>query len=222
MIVKSIQTGIAIAALALAALPAVAEPADVKIQVCAVDAKFIGSGVGGMNTVVENAQTGALLASGEITGTTGDTAALMTSAQTRRHASVTPDSMICGCWSPRKTGWLKFSDSGANTNSPGQAEIRSTLGPGDPWRAGAPMQGQGAVSVIPAHSGIQSKQPSGDAGYKASSRCACLRLPGSENSCMIGAGKVAREGGERVWQPAEKSKKQNSKSGRLLSSILMV
>ncbi len=95
MIVQIIRAGIAIsivaAALTLPAFPAVAETTDVKIQVRAMDAKFIGSGVGGMNVVIENAQTGALLASGRITGATGDTTALMKEGQTRGHAPATPN-----------------------------------------------------------------------------------------------------------------------------------
>jgi len=95
MIVNSIRAAIAISiatvALAVSAWPALAEPTDVKIQVRATDAKFIGTGVGGMNVMVENAQTGALLASGEITGATGDTTALMKEGQTRGHAPATPD-----------------------------------------------------------------------------------------------------------------------------------
>ena len=93
MIAGSIRIGIAIAVavLALPASPVLAETADVKIQVRAADAKFIGSGVGGLNVVIENAQTGALLASGEITGATGDTAALMRQGQTRGDAPATPE-----------------------------------------------------------------------------------------------------------------------------------
>ena len=88
----ALPIAIAAAALALLSLPALAETTDVKIQVRAVDAKFIGSGVGGLNVVIEDAQTGDLLASGEITGATGDTEALMKQGQTRGHAPATPDS----------------------------------------------------------------------------------------------------------------------------------
>lgn len=92
MRLKIFLTIIATAGLAAAGLPALAEPVDVKIQVRAVDAKFIGSGVGGLNVVIENARTGALLASGEISGTTGNTAALMRRGQVRGQAPATPDS----------------------------------------------------------------------------------------------------------------------------------
>lgn len=94
MMINNIRVEIAIVAatLALVSLPALAEPTDVKIQVRAMDAKFIGSGVGAMNVVIENAQTGALLASGQITGATGDTAALMKEGQTRGRSPATPDS----------------------------------------------------------------------------------------------------------------------------------
>lgn len=92
MLVKNIRIGLAVAAMmALPGLSALAETTQVKIQVRATDAKFIGSGVGGMNVVVENAETGALLAVGEITGATGDTTALMKEGQTRGHAPATPD-----------------------------------------------------------------------------------------------------------------------------------
>ena len=94
MIIRNIRVALAIAiaaaALALLSMPVAAEPTDVKIQVRAADAKFVGSGVGGLNVVIENAQTGALLASGEITGATGDTGALMKQGQTRGHAPATP------------------------------------------------------------------------------------------------------------------------------------
>lgn len=56
-----------------------AAPAEtpVTIRVRAHDAKFIGSGVGGMNVIVEDADTGAVLASGSLAGGTGDTERLM-------------------------------------------------------------------------------------------------------------------------------------------------
>lgn len=77
--------------LIMLASPLLAATTKLKVQVRAVDAKFIGSGVGDMNVVIENAQTGALLSSGEITGATGDTQALMQQGQTRGHAPVTPE-----------------------------------------------------------------------------------------------------------------------------------
>lgn len=60
-----------------------AENTELKILVRASDAKFIGSGVGGLNVVLTNAETGALLAEGQITGGTGNTEALMKTGQTR-------------------------------------------------------------------------------------------------------------------------------------------
>ena len=63
----------------LAAGSAFAEPLEtpVTIRVKAHDAKFIGSGVGEMNVIVEDAETGAFLAAGRIAGGTGDTERLM-------------------------------------------------------------------------------------------------------------------------------------------------
>lgn len=67
------------ATLGFASLSVAAQPVDtpVVVRVQAHDAKFIGTGVGGMNIVIEDADTGALLASGRISGGTGDTARLV-------------------------------------------------------------------------------------------------------------------------------------------------
>lgn len=59
-----------------------------------------------------------------------------------------------------------------------QATAGGVIGPGDPWRAGEPLRG------LPFD----------------------RRLPGSKNSCIIGEGEKSMEGGEMVWQSAEKSK----------------
>ena len=59
------------------------EPREMLIRVRSVDAKFIGSGVGGMKVLIEDAATGKLVDSGEISGGTGDTPALMEQGQTR-------------------------------------------------------------------------------------------------------------------------------------------
>lgn len=64
---------------------ALAEPVEtaVTIRVQAHDAKFIGSGVGEMNVIVEDAETGTFLASGRISGGTGDTDRLIKNPITR-------------------------------------------------------------------------------------------------------------------------------------------
>ncbi len=71
---------------ALAALPAT----EITVRVQAHDAKFIGSGVGEMNVIVEDADTGAVLASGRLSGGTGDTDRLM-KAPVARGASLSDD-----------------------------------------------------------------------------------------------------------------------------------
>jgi len=88
---RIIRSALITMVLIMLASPLLAATTKVKVQVRAVDAKFIGSGVGNMNVVIKNAQTGALLATGEITGATGDTQALMQQGQTRGHAPVTPE-----------------------------------------------------------------------------------------------------------------------------------
>ena len=67
---------IPIAAL-LAAAPALAVPTPVTVRVLSQGAKFIGSGMGGVDVVLADAATGAKLAEGRIMGGTGDTAKIM-------------------------------------------------------------------------------------------------------------------------------------------------
>lgn len=66
-------------------------PTGLKVLVRADDAKFIGSGVGNLNIVVRNADTGKLLAEGAITGPTGDTKALMQELQIRGRSATSGD-----------------------------------------------------------------------------------------------------------------------------------
>lgn len=54
-------------------LPAQAENTQIMIRAQATDAKFIGSSVGGVRVVVEDAETGEILDEGWINGGTGDT-----------------------------------------------------------------------------------------------------------------------------------------------------
>lgn len=75
----------------LNAAPALAEATPLRILVRADDAKFIGSGVGGLHATVRDAETGAVLGSGLIEGGTGDTAALMNEPELRGDTAVTPD-----------------------------------------------------------------------------------------------------------------------------------
>lgn len=72
--------------------PALGEPTPLRILVRADDAKFIGSGVGGLSATVRDAETGRLLGSGRIEGGTGDTGALMSQPARRGDTAVTPDS----------------------------------------------------------------------------------------------------------------------------------
>ncbi|WP_017667078.1 hypothetical protein [Sandarakinorhabdus sp. AAP62] len=67
---------ILIAAL-FAAAPALAVPTPVTVRVLSQGAKFIGTGMGGVDVVVSDAATGTPLAHGRIEGGTGDTARIM-------------------------------------------------------------------------------------------------------------------------------------------------
>lgn len=61
----------------LASATVSAEPTQIMVRAKAVDSKFIGSSVGGIRAVVEDAETGEILDEGWINGDTGDTAVLI-------------------------------------------------------------------------------------------------------------------------------------------------
>ena len=77
-----------VALLALAPLAASrtakAEPTEITVRVLSKDAKFIGSGMGGMRITLRDAQTGELLTTGLIAGGTGDTKRIMQASDGRR------------------------------------------------------------------------------------------------------------------------------------------
>ncbi len=68
---------LALIAALLAATPALAVPTPVTVRVLSQGAKFIGTGMGGVDVVLADAATGAKLAEGHIDGGTGDTAKIM-------------------------------------------------------------------------------------------------------------------------------------------------
>ncbi|GIX17107.1 MAG: hypothetical protein KatS3mg119_1293 [Rhodothalassiaceae bacterium] len=68
-----------------------AEPTRVVVHVLAQGAKFIGSSVGGAEVTIRDAATGALLAHGVTSGTTGDTARIMRARHPRNRVLSTPD-----------------------------------------------------------------------------------------------------------------------------------
>jgi len=78
-----LSTALLLCTTAFAGIAAAATPTEVTVRVRSHDAKFIGSGVGGMHIRLEDATTGALLDSGTISGGTGDTKRLMKQPQRR-------------------------------------------------------------------------------------------------------------------------------------------
>lgn len=66
-----------IVALMMISLSAIAAETQIMVRAKAVDSKFIGTSVGGIRTIVEDAETGEILDEGWINGGTGDTAVLM-------------------------------------------------------------------------------------------------------------------------------------------------
>lgn len=70
---KRLMTALLFPLLIAFSLPASAEPTRIMIRAKAVDAKFIGTSVGGVRVVVEDAETGQVLDEGWIKGGTGNT-----------------------------------------------------------------------------------------------------------------------------------------------------
>lgn len=70
---KSLLAGLAL----LISFPVLAEPTQIMVRAKAVDSKFIGSSVGGIKAIVEDAETGEILDQGWIKGGTGDTKVLI-------------------------------------------------------------------------------------------------------------------------------------------------
>lgn len=66
-----------IVALMMFSLSAIAAETQIMVRAKAVDSKFIGTSVGGIRVIVEDAETGEILDQGWINGGTGDTAVLM-------------------------------------------------------------------------------------------------------------------------------------------------
>lgn len=66
-----------IIALMMVSLSAIAAETEIMVRAKAVDSKFIGTSVGGIRAIVEDAETGEILDEGWINGGTGDTAVLI-------------------------------------------------------------------------------------------------------------------------------------------------
>ncbi|MDO8825209.1 hypothetical protein [Methylophaga sp.] len=66
-----------IVALMMISLSAIAADTQIMVRAKAVDSKFIGTSVGGIRVIVEDAETSEILDQGWINGGTGDTAVLM-------------------------------------------------------------------------------------------------------------------------------------------------
>ncbi|HBX59527.1 MAG TPA: hypothetical protein DEG65_04835, partial [Methylophaga sp.] len=61
----------------MVSLSAIAAETEIMVRAKAVDSKFIGTSVGGIRAIVEDAETGEILDEGWINGGTGDTAVLI-------------------------------------------------------------------------------------------------------------------------------------------------
>lgn len=84
-------TLLSLAVAAALSLPAHAEPTQITVHAIAKDAKFIGTSIGGVRIVIRDADSGAILADGITTGSTGDTKKLMNDDRKRGVALSTDD-----------------------------------------------------------------------------------------------------------------------------------
>ena len=87
------KPAVLVAALAAVAIPpaAMAEPTHVMVRAQALDAKFIGTHMGGVKIVLRDAATGAVLARGVTAGETGDTAVIVRRPRERGMAVTAAD-----------------------------------------------------------------------------------------------------------------------------------
>ncbi len=72
-----IRNTLMVTAALMMSFAAMAEPTQIMVRAKAVDSKFIGSSVGGVRAIIEDAETGEILDQGWINGDTGDTKVLI-------------------------------------------------------------------------------------------------------------------------------------------------
>lgn len=74
---KSIFSAILISLAFSLSVPVMAQETQIMVRAKAVDSKFIGTSVGGVKVIIEDAETGEILDQGWINGSTGDTPTIM-------------------------------------------------------------------------------------------------------------------------------------------------
>jgi len=164
---------IALAAL-LAATPALAVPTPVTVRVISQGAKFIGTGMGGVDIMLVDAATGAELAKGRVEGGTGDTAKIMNGAA--RGAPIADDgaarfSTTVDITEPRLVRLLV-----AGPKRPAGVEVAKTevrwLIPGQP------VVGDGWVVELPGLA-LTARREGGRVVADVSMLCGCPIAPGT-------------------------------------------
>ncbi|MDO3378263.1 hypothetical protein [Geoalkalibacter halelectricus] len=83
---KNIQICLTLLCFLFLPFVAVAEPTQVTVRVLSNDAKFIGTGMGGIHVILRDATTGEILDQGLIEGSTGDTPIIMQEPRVRGEA----------------------------------------------------------------------------------------------------------------------------------------
>ncbi len=78
----------------IAPMPVLAEETRIDVRALTQDAKFIGTSMGGMVVLIEDADTGEVLDRGITAGTTGDTGRILLDPQPRYGARSTADSAV--------------------------------------------------------------------------------------------------------------------------------
>lgn len=167
------------ACLALLASAAQAEPTHVMIRAQALDAKFIGTHMGGVRITLRDARTGAVLAKGVTAGGTGDTGLIMKTPHSRGAAISNADTAGFDAVLDIASPTLVRAEAEGPVGKPGSAiKVTSSL-----WvTPGRDVGGDGWVLTFPGLVIEPAAQPAADGSLQVSAKvtlmCGCPIEPG--------------------------------------------
>lgn len=173
---KSIVLAAAVAALASTAQ---AQPTHVMVRAQSLDAKFIGTQMGGVRIVLRDARTGALLAQGITTGGTGDTGVIMKKPRERGAPIAAGDTAGFDAVLDISQPTLVSAEASGPIGKPASSiKVVSSL-----WVIpGRDVGGDGWVLTFPGLVIEPSVQPAADGGLKVAAKvtlmCGCPIEPG--------------------------------------------
>jgi hypothetical protein len=167
------------ACLALLACAAQAQPTHVMIRAQALDAKFIGTHMGGVRITLRDARSGAILAKGVTAGGTGDTAVIMKQPHPRGAAISNADTAGFDAVLDISQPTLVRAEAEGPVGKPASAiKVTSTL-----WVIpGRPVEGDGWVLTFPGLVIEPVATPAADGSLRVSAKvtlmCGCPIEPG--------------------------------------------